>query len=171
MLEVAVLQDSGWTDATDWQTISDRAIAAAFAESGYSAAATTTVPLEISIRFTSDDEVQTLNRNYRAKDKPTNVLSFPMADPDLIASTADGDEIEILLGDIVLAHGVCASEAAERGISIEDHAAHLLVHGTLHLLGYDHVGSDKEAEAMKAIERRALARLGLADPYALPHGE
>jgi probable rRNA maturation factor len=172
MLEVATLHDepSIWPKPIDWRALADHAVAAAFAETDYAAAASTNVPVEISVRFTSDEEVRILNRDYRGKDKATNVLSFPMADPDLIATTADGDDIEILLGDIVLAEGVCAREAAERGISIEDHAAHLLVHGTLHLLGFDHVGDEEEAEAMEAIERRALARLGLADPYALPHG-
>jgi probable rRNA maturation factor len=173
MLEVAILHDepSVWPDTTDWQNLADRAVAAALGETDYAAAVTTAVVVEVSVRFTSDAEVQTLNRDYRGKDKATNVLSFPMADPDLIASAADGDDIEILLGDIVLAEGVCAREAEERGIALADHAAHLLVHGTLHLLGYDHVDSDEEAEAMEAIERRALARLGLADPYNLPQDD
>ena len=70
-----------------------------------------------------------------------------------------------LLGDIVLAQGVCAREAAEKGVAVEDHATHLIVHGTLHLLGYDHETGDAEAEAMEAIERQALASLGIADPY------
>jgi probable rRNA maturation factor len=72
---------------------------------------------------------------------------------------------EALLGDIVLAQGVCAREAAEKGVSIPDHAAHLVVHGTLHLLGYDHEEGEAEAEAMEQTERRALAALGIADPY------
>jgi probable rRNA maturation factor len=69
-----------------------------------------------------------------------------------------------LLGDIVLAHGVCGAEAADKGVSVEDHAAHLLVHGTLHLLGYDH-NDDEQAVDMEAREVRALARLGIANPY------
>ncbi len=72
-----------------------------------------------------------------------------------------------LLGDIVLAHGICAAEAAEKGIAGETHAAHLVVHGTLHLLGYDHETSDQAAEEMEETERRALASLGIADPYEL----
>jgi probable rRNA maturation factor len=72
-----------------------------------------------------------------------------------------------LLGDIVLAHGVCAAEARDKGIATESHAAHLMVHGTLHLLGYDHETSDEEAEEMEEAERRALASLGIADPYEL----
>ena len=95
---------------------------------------------------------------WRGKDKATNVLSFPMAEP---AELADAP----MLGDIVLAHGICAAEAAEKGIAIEAHAAHLVVHGTLHLLGYDHETSDADAEAMEEAERRALASIGVADPY------
>jgi probable rRNA maturation factor len=70
-----------------------------------------------------------------------------------------------MLGDIVLAHGVCSAEAAAAGVSVEGHAAHLVVHGTLHLLGYDHESSDDDAEEMEGIERRALGALGIADPY------
>ncbi len=105
-----------------------------------------------------------LNRAYRDKDKPTNVLSFPMVQDDLLEVTANTDDGEVLLGDIVLAEGVCAAEAADKGISVADHATHLIVHGTFHLLGYDHM-DDNEAEAMEALEITALASLGLADPY------
>ena len=123
--------------------------------------------VEISVRLTSDDEVHTLNRQYRGKDKPTNVLSFPMVQPDLIETVSQNtDDGELLLGDIVLAHDVCAREAAERGVTIEAHATHLIVHGTLHLLGYDHL-TDDEGDAMEAIERDALADLGISDPYAI----
>ena len=88
-----------------------------------------------------------------------------MVQPDLIDTISqNSDDGEVLLGDIVLAHGVCLAEAAEKGVSVEDHATHLLVHGTLHLLGYDHMG-DEDAEAMEEIERRALGTLGTADPY------
>src|SRR3546814_6772469 len=91
---------------------------------------------EISLRLTSDEEVRGLNRDYRGKDAPTNVLSFPMVQPDLIeAISENSDDGEVLLGDIVLAHGVCTREAAEKNLSTEDHAAPLIVHGTLHLLG------------------------------------
>ena len=88
-----------------------------------------------------------------------------MVQPDLLASVAaNSDDGEVLLGDIVLAHGVCAAEAAERGVTVEAHAQHLIVHGMLHLLGHDHM-NDAEAEAMEAIERDALSALGLHDPY------
>jgi len=103
---------------------------------------------------------------WRAKDQPTNVLSFPMVDErDL--SRANLATSELLLGDIVVARGVCEAEAAAKGVSIEDHATHLLIHGTLHLLGYDH-DDDSEAVDMEAREARALARLGIVNPYEVP---
>jgi probable rRNA maturation factor len=90
-----------------------------------------------------------------------------MVQADLLETvTQNSDDGEVLLGDIVLAHGVCVAEAGERGISVEDHASHLLVHGVLHLIGYDHLGDD-EAEGMEAIERDALAFLGIGDPYLI----
>lgn len=128
---------------------------------------TTAAHVEISVRLTADAEVRTLNAHYRGKDKPTNVLSFPMVQADLLATvTQNSDDGEVLLGDIVLAHGVCSAEAAERGIGVEDHLTHLVVHGTLHLLGYDHM-TDDEGDAMEEIERAALADLGIADPYLI----
>ena len=157
-----------WDSKTDWPVLAQSAVAAAVVETAFAAALSAAVPIEISVKFTSDEDVHALNRDHRGKDKPTNVLSFPMADPDLILTAADGDEIEILLGDIALARGVCSAEAAERGIQVCTHAAHLLVHGTLHLLGYDHETSDADADTMEDAERRALARLGIADPYSLP---
>lgn len=156
-----------WDSSTDWSALAQTCAAAAFAVTPYARLADSSVPVEVSVRFTDDDEVHILNRDYRGKDKPTNVLSFPMATPDILDAVAEGDEIEILLGDLVLAHGVCAREAEERGIAVRIHAAHLLVHGTLHLLGYDHETSDADAEAMEDLERRALASLGIADPYQL----
>ena len=97
------------------------------------------------------------------KDKPTNVLSFPMADEAALRD-ATVSYNELLLGDIILARGVCESEASQKSIPVEQHAAHLLVHGTLHLLGYDHHDQANAAE-MEAREVRALARLGIANPY------
>lgn len=128
--------------------------------------------LQVSVLFTSDAEVHTLNREWRQRDKPTNVLSFPMLERaellELGGAVAGGDDPEgppVMLGDIALGLETCAREAAEKGISLEQHASHLIVHGLLHLAGYDHVHSDMEAEAMEALEIEALAKLGLPNPY------
>ena len=166
MLEVALTSEAPWPDH-DWGTLAARAARAAIDRTPHGELLTIPATVEISVRLTSDDEVQTLNRQYRHQDKPTNVLSFPMVQPDLLDTvTQNSDDGEVLLGDIVLAHGVCAREAAERGVTLDQHAAHLIVHGTLHLLGYDH-GDDLEAGVMEAIETRALGQLGIADPYLI----
>ena len=110
----------------------------------------------IVILLTDDDSVQALNRDFRQKDKPTNVLSFPSP------PNPEGQ-----IGDIALAYGVCAREAAEQGKPLAHHLQHLVAHGVLHLLGYDHE-SDDEAEAMEALEREILAGLDVPDPYASP---
>ena len=164
MLDVAVQPGPDWSTETDWEELGMRAVALAIEHSLHADWLTRSLSIEVAIRLTDDDEVQTLNAQYRAKDKPTNVLSFPMVQPDLLDSLANTDDGEALLGDIVLAHGVCTREAAEKGISVTDHAMHLIVHGTFHLLGYDHQG-EAEAEAMEALETQALASIGLADPY------
>ena len=120
--------------------------------------------LSASLLFTSDAEVHELNRDWREKDKPTNVLSFPMLErAELLALASEGPPV--LLGDIALAHETCAREAAEKGVSLEHHAAHLLVHGLLHLAGHDHETSPEDASAMEALETKALASMGIADPY------
>jgi probable rRNA maturation factor len=163
MLEIEVAAEEPWTG--DWDRLADEACRAALARTAQLEWANSPALIEVSVRLTSDEEVHALNRDYRQKDKPTNVLSFPMIQPDLLASVAqNSDDGEVLLGDIVLAHGVCAAEAAERGVTVEAHAQHLIVHGMLHLLGHDHM-NDAEAEAMEAIERDALSALGLHDPY------
>ncbi len=165
VIEIALSREAPWPDA-DWEELATRAVRAAIERTPYGELLTTPALVELSIRLTSDDQVQTLNRQYRHKDKPTNVLSFPMIQRDLLMTvTQNSDDGEVLLGDIIAAHGVCLAEAADRGITTEDHLAHLLMHGALHLLGYDHEG-DGEAEAMERIERDALAALGIADPYA-----
>ncbi len=163
MIETAVLREDPWLHG-DWERLAQKASEAAASASPQAGLAATTATIEIAVRLTSDVEVHTLNRQYRRQDKPTNVLSFPMVQPDLIESLANTDDGEILLGDVVLAYGVCAREAAEKGVSLEDHAAHLIVHGVLHLLGHDHM-NDVDADAMEAIERAAMASLGLHDPY------
>jgi len=169
MIQIELSREDPWPPlpegVADWDALATRAAVAAVERTPHGPLATTPALVEISVRLASDDEVRTLNAQYRGKDKPTNVLSFPMVQPDLIDTVSqNSDDGELLLGDIVLAHGVCVAEAAERGIPVEDHATHLMVHGVLHLLGYDHQGDD-EAEAMEAIERDCLAGLGIADPY------
>ena len=161
------LAHEGWPDGPDWQALAQRAAEQAIVESPRTnLAAWAHATIEISVRLTSDAEVRQLNRQYRGQDKPTNVLSFPMVQPDLIESLANTDDGEVLLGDIVLALETCAREADERGVTIEAHATHLIVHGMLHLLGHDHM-ADSEAEAMEAMERAALRALGLHDPYPI----
>lgn len=164
MLDVAVQAETGWDQAEDWEALAARAVTAALRYSPYAEWIDRNLIIEVAVRLTDDAEVRTLNGQYRGKDKPTNVLSFPMVQPDLLEALANTDDGEVLLGDIVLAEGVCAREAAEKQISVADHATHLIVHGTFHLLGYDHQ-EDAEAEAMEALETEALASLGLADPY------
>ena len=165
MLEVVVDVAAGdWPSSSHWAALAQRCAAAALAASPYAALADLSATVEISVRFSDNDEVQTLNRDYRGKDKPTNVLSFPMVAPDLLEGLADSDDGEILLGDMVLAYGVTAAEAAERGMDLAAHVAHLIVHATLHLVGYDHI-LDDEADVMEALETRVLQSLGLADPY------
>jgi probable rRNA maturation factor len=166
MIAIELIREEPWAGG-DWDALADRAARAAIGRTPHGELLTTPALIEVSIRLTSDEEVHTLNRQYRHNDKPTNVLSFPMIQPDLLATvTQNSDDGEVLLGDIVLAHGVCAAEAAERGIALEAHATHLIVHGTLHLLGYDHI-DEREAEAMEAIETVALGELGIADPYLI----
>ena len=167
MLETALSVESIWPQTVDWEALALRAASAAMERTEHGEMLTATALVEISVRLTTDDEVQTLNAQYRQKDKPTNVLSFPMVQADLLDTIGqNSDDGEVLLGDIVLAYGVCASEAAEKNISIEHHATHLIVHGTLHLLGYDHM-EDHEAEAMERIETEALKVLGIDDPYLI----
>jgi probable rRNA maturation factor len=163
MLEIALDADEEWDSSRPWAPLARKAAEAAIAESAFPDLATSGRPVEISVCLTSDDHVRALNAKWRGKDKPTNVLSFPMAEAyDL--QDENVAEKELLLGDIILAHGVCESEAGEKGVSFEDHTAHLIVHGTLHLLGYDHV-SESEAVEMEGREVRALARLGIGNPY------
>lgn len=167
MLEVLVDVSPGWGGTSDdWTALANRAAHAAVNQTPHGEMLTAPPCYEISVKYAEDEEVQALNAAYRNKDKATNVLSFPMLPVDLLDAAALTDDGEILLGDIVLARGVCAAEAVEKGISLEAHATHLVVHGVLHLLGHDHDLSDADAEQMEAMETRALASLGLADPYA-----
>jgi probable rRNA maturation factor len=155
-LDIAI---EGWP-AGDWESLAARA-----AEATLRLAPELANPrLSASLLLTSDAAVHALNRSWRDKDQPTNVLSFPMLSREgLLALPAQGPPL--LLGDIALARETCAREAAEKGIPLDEHATHLIVHGLLHLAGYDHETSPAEAEAMEALETKALALIGIADPY------
>src|SRR5687768_15025188 len=162
MIGVETDVSGDWDSRIDWPALARSAVHSAVAHSRHRYLSDS----EVSVKFTSDEEVRSLNAEWRGKDKPTNVLSFPMAEEaDLHQATVT--EQELLLGDIVLARGVCESEAADKSLPLERHTAHLIVHGTLHLLGFDH-GDEAEAADMERREVRALARLGIADPYQGP---
>ena len=146
MIEVEI-EDPAWTDdLPDAVALVERAAVVALG----------TVAGDVVVLLTDDAAVQEINARFRDRDQPTNVLSFPAAE-----SAAPH------LGDLMLAHGVCAAEAAAQGKTLADHLTHLTIHGVLHLLGRDHV-DEAEAEAMEAEERTLLASLGVADPYR-PH--
>lgn len=150
MIEVEV-EDPAWTDALpDAVARVERAAVAALG----------TVEGDVVVLLTDDAAVQEINARFRDRDQPTNVLSFPAADMTIPGHAPH-------LGDLMLAHGVCAAEAAAQGKTLADHLTHLTIHGVLHLLGRDHV-DEAEAEAMEAEERTLLASLGVADPYR-PH--
>ncbi len=117
------------------------------------------MPIEVSLVFSSDDQVRAVNAEWRGQDKPTNVLSFP-AFP-LVPGGKPGP----MLGDIIVARETVEREAVDLDKSFTDHLTHLMVHGFLHLFGYDHMDGD-EAERMESLETRILAALGLSDPYA-----
>ncbi|AZV18057.1 rRNA maturation RNase YbeY [Mesorhizobium sp. M7A.T.Ca.TU.009.01.3.2] len=147
------VEAGNWPDEASLTRLVDRAVKAAFAETGVAGRS------ELSLVFTDDAHVRVLNAGWRGKDKPTNVLSFP-AFPFV-----QGGPLPPMLGDIVLAAETVAREAALEDKPVENHITHLVIHGLLHLLGYDHE-TDTEAEAMEAVERAALARLAIPDPYA-----
>ena len=143
MIEIEV-EAEAWTGALPGaEAVVERAAQAALG----------TVEGDIVVLLTDDAAVRELNGRFRDKDKPTNVLSFPAPENALPH-----------LGDIVLAYGVCATEAETQGKTLADHLSHLVVHGVLHLLGRDHE-DDAEAEEMEAEEREILAKIGVADPY------
>lgn len=115
--------------------------------------------VDVSVKVVNAEESRALNQEYRGKDKPTNVLSFP-------AGRIEGlpDEVPVQLGDIVVCASVVSDEASEQGKAVGDHWAHMLVHGTLHLMGYDHQ-TDAEAAEMEALETQILMQSGIKDPY------
>jgi probable rRNA maturation factor len=165
MIDVELDHLGEWGEDQDWQSIAERAVGEAFAV----ASVPTDHAISISVSLSDNATVHTLNREWRSKDQPTNVLSFPMLEADeldgLQYPPMGNAGMEILLGDIILANGVCVAEAEEKGIPLPHHVTHLIIHGTLHLLGYDHI-DEIEAEHMEVLEVKALASLGLANPYS-----
>ncbi len=149
-----LVSDNTWVEALpQCRTIAmEAALAAAGTEAGPE-------PLEISILLAGDEEVRGLNRDYRKIDEATNVLAFASGAP-----SSPAPEVSRLLGDVVLALGTVRREAEESGLAVADHLSHLVVHGVLHLLGYDHQTAT-EARDMERAETRILAGLGIADPY------
>ena len=151
------IEDERWTAvAPDLEAFVARAVEAAFTVAPEKPAG----PVEVSVLLADDATVRELNKTWRGKDKPTNVLSFPAAPQPAQAGIAAP------LGDVVLAYDTLLRESEEQSKPLSDHLAHLLVHGILHLLGQDHETGEAQAEAMEALEIQALAGLGVADPYA-----
>lgn len=151
---------------TDWDKLASLAVAAAVRGTPYADAISNAAPIDLAIRLIDDTTMQTLNRCTRGINRPTNVLSFQyLSGQELDEVIGRGGT----LGDMALAYGKCRREADDQGKTLEAHIAHLIVHGTLHLLGYDHERDD-EAEVMEAVERRAMELLGMADPYLVNHG-
>lgn len=121
----------------------------------------------LTARFVSNEEIQELNKNYRQKDKPTNILSFPYEMPEeLPPEVLQEQEAEngVYLGDLVIAMAVVRSEAHDQDKTLTEHCAHLIVHGCLHLLGYDHI-TDEQAQEMEGLEIKVLTDLGYPNPY------
>jgi probable rRNA maturation factor len=151
-IEIAT-ESAAWERLPDAEAAVRRAVEAALREEGVREG-------EIAIALTDDARMRALNRGFRGADQATNVLAFP--------APARRDGGPRRLGDIAIAYETLAREAKAEGKAAEHHLMHLAIHGTLHLLGFDH-GDDAEAEAMEARERAILAGLGVPDPYAQPH--
>ena len=151
------------TESDNWPESEDLIRRCVMAALKYCQTDTQGRPAELSVVLSDNDQVQDLNRDYREKDKPTNVLSFPALDCEepghLLLEPGP-----LHLGDIILAYGVVETEAKDQGISFEDHFSHLIIHGVLHLIGYDHI-YDEEAEEMEAAEIAILGDFGIANPY------
>lgn len=160
------VEEGAWPSEARLLEISDRVLGAAarFLQVSEGQPFPKTGAPEVSLVFTNDDAIRGINAEWRSQDKPTNVLSFP-AFP-LMPGKMPGP----MLGDIIFAEETLAREAGELGKSFDDHLTHLMVHGFLHLFGYDHM-DDEEAEKMEGLETRILAELGLSDPYGDDPGE
>ena len=159
-VELEIEIEAAWPQTVDWAAAAERALAAL----SQVAPELANPRLSASLLFSDDTEVHALNHEWRGKDKPTNVLSFPMLERQDLLELSPAGPPE-LLGDIALALETCTREAADKGVPLEHHAVHLVVHGLLHLAGHDHVHSDAEAAAMEALEIKALALMGIGDPY------
>lgn len=159
------IPEARWLDHLPWlETLAGEAAREACLAGGKSLLSGEAT-VEISLTFGDDDFVRELNAKHRGIDKPTNVLSFPGASPeDISAGLADGPRPELLLGDLMLGLEIVLAEAEEQGKRPGDHVAHLVVHGVLHLLGFDHAG-DEEARHMERLEVLILENLGIGDPY------
>ena len=166
MIDVELDIGVQWGSSDFGQSEVEKAVDAAVRFAAIPELADPIVPVSVSVKLSDNAEVRALNREWRDKDKPTNVLSFPMLDDEEIDALLAGtyEAPEIMLGDIILAYETCAAEAAEKNIPIAHHATHLVIHGMLHLLGHDHI-EDEEAEAMEGLEVKALASMGLHNPY------
>jgi probable rRNA maturation factor len=200
MIDVELDIGLDWGSGGFGQCEVEKAVDAAVKFAGLPGLADHPSPVEVSIKLSDDEEVHALNREWRGKDKPTNVLSFPALDGDELDALAsplpckggvgggvsppdaafadkshppaasrllpspEGEGL-LLLGDIILAYGICKAEAEEKAIPLAHHATHLVIHGMLHLLGHDHV-EDDEAAVMEALEVKALASMGLPNPYS-----
>ena len=143
----------GWQNEETLRRLVDSVLQATLQELGFDK-----IDSELSLVFTNDADIREINGKWRHIDKPTNVLSFPAF------ALQPGQEPGEILGDIVIARETVAREAAEEHKSFDDHLSHLVVHGLLHLMGYDHQNDD-EAEQMETLERKILASLGISDPY------
>ena len=149
-LDIAI-EDDGWAALPNLELMAEQAAAAALPKGEQSKI--------ITLLFADDETMQDLNKEWRGLDKPTNVLSFPAPKDQPVPP----GELP-LLGDIVLGFGICAREAEAAGKTLGNHTCHLIVHGVLHLLGYDHE-IDKDAEVMEAAEIKILSTLGIENPY------
>jgi probable rRNA maturation factor len=171
MLNVDVfIEEQAWAGFTsDWEGYAQQVLCATLTNAMLADLLTVMHPVEIGVRLTNDGHQRILNHQYRGKDQPTNVLSFPLVSAAEIDQVNRGligaNEPDLLLGDIILAYETIVREAEEQDKQPLHHITHLLVHGCLHLLGYDHEGAE-EAEVMECLEKKILTTLSIANPYA-----
>lgn len=153
------IEAGNWPAGETLERLSAKAVGAAVAEMQLSGQN----PSELSLLFTDDSQIEQLNKNWRGQEKPTNVLSFP------VVAATPGTALEPMLGDIILSFETVGREAALENKPFDHHLTHLIVHGFLHLLGYDHQ-TEIEAGQMEALEQRILRRLAIPDPYGERQG-